>query len=121
MCVESPVNHCLLDNFKFGNFFEKLIFDPCGHVDYNIYVETLLFHVDSEIKKDFDHPLFKNLALSKKGMKRETWRKLSGYAHLFQSIKPSSFFTRKTDGKYGFSLDFLALNQLVVAIEKTRF
>ena len=54
-------------------------------------------------------------------MKRETWRKLSGYAHLFQSIKPSSFFARKTDGKYGFSLDFLALNQLVVAIEKTRF
>ena len=53
-------------------------------------------------------------------MKRETWRKLSGYAHLFQSIKPS-IFARKTDGKYGFSLDFLALNQLVVAIEKTRF
>ena len=69
MCVESPVNHCLLDNFRFAIFFEKLIFDPCGYFDYNIYVETLSFHVDSGIKKDFDHPLFKNLDLSKKGKK----------------------------------------------------
>ena len=30
-----------------------------------------------------------------KGMKRETRRKLSSYAQLFQSINPSSFFARK--------------------------